>query len=1210
MIVNGSPSQKRWLDLWRNRTPISHICVQIIGDPDIQAIEHRIESVFQSKDILRTVLVDNEYQRFQVLQKNTLAHSSWKGLFNNCSSEALIAQWKEESFDVKTGLLIKIGVVETNQEHTLVICSPSIVLDEESIVKLAKMLLGAIDISEDEIPYSEFSSWWHESLIERKNDGVTFWDDFILNNKPLNNHSWINLPKDPPKVYNLTHPITKNLYQLKSTTGHTYETILLSIWIVLISRWHSDSKFTLGEILNGRTLPELKNVLGPLARMVPYEVTVDSTKDFQELMKTISFLREEALEYQDYFIQNTNDNTEDFFPFQFQFREAKTTSSERIVSLNSNLEPCFLNLSASLNKENISLELKYDVDYFSLDAAKHILKDFTQILSVISENPKSNIKKLQTLTAFDFNESKTYNNEIFAELDIIGAWNKQVKNNADSIALIEEEIQLSYQEVDEKVNTLAQELLENGLGIGGIVMLKISKSIEAIIAILAIQKNGAAYLPLLPDTPSIRAEKFERESGVHSIITYENNQYVIKLGSNPKKPKVFETPLDRCAYIIYTSGSTGQPKGVQVSQRSVLDLVDVLKRTVYEETNKPIAIALLASLSFDASIQQIYAALLCGHTLVLVSDHEKKEPKKIISCLHKNKVNTFDCTPSLLSVLISDPSYTNLRLNNILVGGEPLDGNLMKKLFLENQSQETCVWNLYGLTECGVDSTFMKIDATYAIASNESYMPIGIPLANSQVYILDRFGGITPEGIEGEIYIGGTGVAIGYVNDETLNKERFINSKSGVQKIFKTGDYGRLTSEGVIQFMGRKDAQVKVRGYRIDLLEIKAAFLKIERLKSAEVFIEKSDHNLITAVVCLDNGLTLEKVKEALKNELPEYMIPGQIIELDDIIPINNNGKVDMNLLKEKLAQTYKTSSTDVSLTESKLLSIFTILLKRPLSIEDNIFENGAHSLIVLHAIIKIKEVFHQNIDFDVIYNYSNMYSLARYLDNNNTSENNHRIRALHTHHSTGKNVFLLPSVFGTSSIFSNLKMSPKWNLWGLEYKTENNKNEKTLEELAKAMYKEISAKDVSSNPILIGYSMGAYVAYEVANLLKLAGKSPQLILIDAHINPSYNRYIENDRTTENESTLQDLKQELSILINKYQLRKHIPIPIHVLEAKENKIASNMNQWSSYASSFTHNYIEGSHDDLLSSENIPSLVATLQEILQKMNHEEFEKKVF
>ena len=355
-----------------------------------------------------------------------------------------------------------------------------------------------------------------------------------------------------------------------------------------------------------------------------------------------------------------------------------------------------------------------------------------------------------------------------------------------------------------------------------------------------------------------------------------------------------KTGLDSCAYIIYTSGSTGQPKGVQVSQRSVMDLVDSLKRIIYKRHEEPMAIALLASLSFDASVQQIYSALLCGHTLVIVSDEEKKNPKDIITSFQKNRVTTFDCTPSLLSVLIQEPGYRELRIDNILVGGEPLDNYLVKSVFAQNNSKETIMWNVYGLTECAVDSSYMKIDQNDAESHQDSFLPIGKELPNSEMYIADRFGNSVPRGIPGQLYISGSGVAMGYLNDQSLNKERFILSDlNPAKKLFKTGDDAWLTPEGNFHFLGRKDAQVKVRGFRIDLLEIKAAFLSISGVSAAEVFVDEKDRNSIIAVVSAERNCQVDAVREILHRELPEYMIPGSIIKVDSI-PMNKNGKVDI----------------------------------------------------------------------------------------------------------------------------------------------------------------------------------------------------------------------------------------------------------------------------------------------------------------------------
>ena len=255
--------------------------------------------------------------------------------------------------------------------------------------------------------------------------------------------------------------------------------------------------------------------------------------------------------------------------------------------------------------------------------------------------------------------------------------------------------------------------------------------------------------------------------------------------------------------------------------------------------------------------------------------------------------------------------------------------------------------------------------------------------------------------------------------------------------------------------------------------------------------------------------------------------------------------------------------------TESTLLDIYTSLLKKPLSVKDNIFDCGAHSLMVLQAIMKITEAFGQHIDFNTIYEYARISDLAAYLDTHAKEQTASRIRALNEHEKEAVNVFLLPSVLGTSSVFSNLTIAKGWNLWGLDYRSQNSAPEHSIEELAKAMHSEITSVDRSSRMILLGYSMGAYVAYEVAHLLKNEGKEVILILVDAHIDPNAERYIDSNQIDEVQKVPDHLKEELRILIKKYEPEEYDPLPIYALEARDNKVASEMQRWSERADSFS-----------------------------------------
>ena len=531
MLLNGSPAQKRWLNLWKEEVPLSHISIQLNQSVNPEIIQERTQSIVEHHDVLRFVLSDETYQRFQILNDANRSDSCWKGIIK-ANTGQVIKQWKEEGFDIKSNSFLKIALIENEEKQCLLICCPSIVLDQLSILEFARMLLGETAIDEEEIPHSEFSSWWNETLLERANDDVAFWDEWVKNELPLNNHPWISYSKGVPLTYESSQDINALLNQIKTTTGFSEEIILLSVWIVLTSRWQEEDNFAIGELLDGRSLPELKTILGPVTRLVPYKVNVSTFNSFTDLLQFVYDHREETIEYQDYYIQNKKKG--DFLPFQFQYRKAPHLFSGQITSWNSDIEPCFLKLSANKCSSSVQLQIQFESQKLSQETAKKVIRDFKNLLTSIVENPSCSIKALQKSEAFQFDAQKEYSNQTFGELDILSAWGLQVKNHPDRIALTDQKASMTYKEVSKQIDLLAKKLTIEGIGFGDHVLLQIPKSSEAIIAILAIQKRNAAYLPIAIDTPQKRIEKIIKDSNIACILSYTNGKYQLKSNRSSK----------------------------------------------------------------------------------------------------------------------------------------------------------------------------------------------------------------------------------------------------------------------------------------------------------------------------------------------------------------------------------------------------------------------------------------------------------------------------------------------------------------------------------------------------------------------------------------------------------------------------------------------------------------------------------------------------
>jgi amino acid adenylation domain-containing protein len=737
-------------------------------------------------------------------------------------------------------------------------------------------------------------------------------------------------------------------------------------------------------------------------------------------------------------------------------------------------------------------------------------------------------------------------------------------------------------------------LRDKGVDAGDIILLKMAKSIESMVAIIAIQKLTAAYLAVDPALPPKRIAQYENQSGARLTLSLSEGEWDFTPGTQGQRLTFSESTLDARAYVIYTSGSTGTSKGVQIAQRAVMDLVDSLQSSVYADAIGPQVIALMASLSFDAAIQQVYTALLGGNTLVIVPDDDKKQPAKVIEHFKQHQVAYFDCTPSLLALLLQDSDFHQLSIAGVLVGGEKLASAVVELLF--SRSNPPVLWNLYGLTECGVDSIAMKVTKDWFSHWNEHQLPIGHSLPHSRYWLLDRFGRPVPDGLPGELMIGGSGVALGYLNESDEQQQRFWQHRpASTAKVFSTGDYARLPTDGLLRFIGRVDSQVKVRGYRIDLLEVKQAFQDSQSVSDIAVFVDGEQS--ITAAVCVKPSFNCDDLRAQLKQTLPAYMIPSRIVAVPSI-PLTTSGKIDLRQLKNLIEQRQDSQQHTAAhnSTESLLLDFFADWLNYPIGREDDFFDSGAHSLMVLQLIIAVKKQLDQPIDFDIVYRHRTVASLAAYLRQKKIATQSPPI--LDSTDNIG--VFLLPCVLGSAAIFSTLQLTPQWPVSGLDYYPESKPMPDSLEALAKTLHRQIVERDSRSNIILVGYSMGAYVSYEVARLLQNEGKNPGLILIDCHVNPlaTGNPLVPDGMQLSD--ILATIKAQVSPMVKQFTLQQPIPVPIIALEAQDNPVPADMMQWAHYADAFSHHLIQGKHNSVFNLAGAEELSLVLEHALEQL----------
>lgn len=587
----------------------------------------------------------------------------------------------------------------------------------------------------------------------------------------------------------------------------------------------------------------------------------------------------------------------------------------------------------------------------------------------------------------------------------------QVDSRPDAIAAIWGHQEITYAELNRRANQVAHALLRHNVRIGDRVGLYVERSLESLIGMLGTLKAGAAYVPLDASYPPERLEYMSRDSEVAAVLTtipvsrplWSLDKPIILLEGDPtrstKNPEVPNLTSRNLAYVIYTSGSTGRPKGVMVEHRNVLGLVI---NTSYAPIGPDDTVAHCASTSFDATTWEVWTPLLNGGRVLIVPQAIVLDPIALNKTLVENNATTMFLTVGLFNEYVDalEEAFGNLKY--LLTGGEALVPSIVAHVLSKSRSPEHLL-NAYGPTETTTIATTYEIKEVPETAAS---IPIGKPITHSHVYILNEEGEPVPIGATGEIYIGGAGVARGYLNQRTLTNERFVADQFGNSSgtLYRTGDLGRLRVDGNIEFLGRNDQQVKIRGFRVELGEVEAALQSFPGVRQA-VAVAREDapgaKRLLAYVVPkpplpepapqdavsssdeqAPSSLIMQ-LREYLKNTLPPYMVPAIIVPLN-VLPLTPNGKVDRLALpapedRLQISEGYVAPNTPM---EETLSAIWKEALKvERVGIHDNFFELGGDSLMGIETISRASDSLSVDLHFMALFQYPTIHQLALHID-------------------------------------------------------------------------------------------------------------------------------------------------------------------------------------------------------------------------------------
>ncbi len=918
--------------------------------------------------------------------------------------------------------------------------------------------------------------------------------------------------------------LTEFAQNQKSTTYH----VLLSALAIYFSRTTQQNEIVIGTPSLNRSGAKFKDVLGMFVSLSPLVLNVDLTDDSNQIMKTCGKALRESYRHQRFplgdickrleMMRNKRDTLFDIV-LSYEKQEYSQPYGDATISAHQQFSgiaryPLAVTICEFHDLHDVEVILEGAENAFTLHDLEMLGERLQWILTQMVENPETAIGNLDLLPENEkhilFDEFNSPNEKVPFTTSVIQQFQQHVTVNPEAIALEYKTIKLTYQQLDLRSHYLVQRLVNFGAKTNEIVAICLPRCPEMIIGMLAILKANAAYLPINSDTPTERiAEILQQSNAVALLCVAEDKNRFSTLHSNvlvlDESSEIQEiiAPLsnsngDDLAYVIFTSGSTGRPKGVMLNHESLAIRLRWLQKTF--QINPTDRIAQTIQFSFDPSLIEIFLALTQGACLVL-APAGFETPKAFAHFIVEQKITAFASVPSSVRNLLQGLAHyseTNLRV--ICCGGEVLPPKLASEFIKKTSAR---ILNVYGPTETVILASVFECtkEMDYAI------LPIGRPIDNTQIYVVDNQFKLLPIGVIGEIVIGGDAIAKGYLNQADLTNERFLADPFNPEnRVYKTGDTGYIGADGELYFVGRIDNQVKISGYRIELGEIESLLENHAHVRSAAVkVIDTNQQKVIYAYVepVEKSEVLIGELSKLLRHHLPDYMQPRAIISVD-LMPTKSNGKTDYEQLPLPEVSPMRVKKTATSSLEMQVMQAWVDTLKTDeIGIEDNFFELGGDSLAAVTLMIKIEQLFGKR------------YSLSLLLENPTISQLANAIKQEIdvtavpltiplTENNENTPFYLAASGHGDIMRFTNLseKLSDVCALTMLQPPAPSEKY-LTVEDIANA-YATAILRD-NSEPVYIGgFSIGGIAALETARILIEKGKPPKGILLIDTVYPRW----------------------------------------------------------------------------------------------------------
>jgi amino acid adenylation domain-containing protein/non-ribosomal peptide synthase protein (TIGR01720 family) len=1018
------------------------------GELERERLKEIFKKLIKRHDSFRTSFILIDEQPLQRVHREVEFaieyHNAGETEYSSLEVEKIVNNFIRP-FHLSTPPLLRVGLInEDNKRHILMVDIHHIISDGVSHTILIRNFMDLYrgkELSPLPYQYKDFSEWQNrEEQRKALESQREYWLREFQGEIPI-----LNLTTDYPRPgiqsfegntvsFEISIEETKALNQLAKKHGATLYIVLLTAFNVLLARLSNQEDIIIGTPLAGRRNVELEQIIGMFINTLAVRNFPESEKKFNDFLGEVKESTLIAFENQDYPFEelveqvsvNRDVSRNPLFDVMFvlqnmDFPKVEIPGLKLLPYKYKNKISKFdLELSAVEAEGKVLFSFNYCINLFTQETIERFISYFKKIITSILIEPGIKILDIEIITEeekrqilFDFNDTDA---EYPQDKAIHELFEEQVGRTPDNIALHGcmiarlhgEDVSITYKELNEQSHQMAYLLKEKGVLADTIVGIMMERSVEMIVGLLGILKAGGAYLPIDPDYPEERIKYILTDSSTGILLTTRNlckgtvyEKGMIYLEDNKElAASLLEQPATcnsqlvtdskNIAYVIYTSGSTGKPKGVMVETRNAVNLVWGLKHKIYKKYNKNLRICLVSPFVFDASVKQIFTTLLLGHSLYIVPEEIRLDGSYLFQYYKKHKIDISDGTPLHLRLLMEDMDENDPEsgVKEFIIGGEVLPQDVVRGFFNRFAIEVSRIVNIYGPTECTVDSTLYEVTADNVEKLHDS-IPIGNPMPNCRAYILNRCKQLQPIGIVGELYIGGIGVGRGYLNKPELAAEKFnqdfqdyqdyqdnkrneLLKETGINlltslplypstSLYRTGDMARWLPDGNIEFLGRLDLQCKIRGFRIELGEIESELLSNNDIKEA-VVAAKEDKNgdiCLCAYIVTEKEFTVSHLRSYLSERLPDYMLPSFFIPVDKI-PLTVSGKVDRNGLPEPGAMNLNSDMVYIgprNIIEKELAEIWQRVLGiNTISINDNFFEIGGDSIKTIQIVSRMKK--------------------------------------------------------------------------------------------------------------------------------------------------------------------------------------------------------------------------------------------------------------